>query len=371
VTGTASRAVPADQPAVHAGRPRRVCLVIGQLGLGGAEQQIALLAVGLKQRGIDVTVVALMRGGPREAILQKAGVPVIKMSLAGRVSWLFGGKTLAAVCRLAVLFRRLRPDVVHAYLLHSHLLVVPAARVARVPLVVASKRNLADSRFAFRRSFAVLERLAVRAADVVIANSRAAANDAVRRDGLPAERVFVSYNALQESSFASADPAYVKTELPVVLCVANLHRYKGHRNMLDAVDQLKRRGRPCTLVLAGDGRERDAVRDQAHTLGLDVRMLGARTDIDALLARADVVVLPTLTESLSIGLAELLAEGRGLLVQPANAAALADGIEQMLANPASARRIAARGRQWSRTTFAVDRLVDEHLAIYGDHLEGR
>ena len=68
----------------RSGSPRsaKVWLLIGQLGLGGTEKQVALLARGLRDRGVDTSVLVMFDGGPRERELRAAGVPVIYLGFA-------------------------------------------------------------------------------------------------------------------------------------------------------------------------------------------------------------------------------------------------------------------------------------------------
>src|SRR4051812_3062808 len=62
----------------------RVCLLIGQLGLGGTEKQVALLAEGLRARGVDASVLVMFEGGPHEDTLRTAGVPVVHLGFQRR-----------------------------------------------------------------------------------------------------------------------------------------------------------------------------------------------------------------------------------------------------------------------------------------------
>jgi glycosyltransferase involved in cell wall biosynthesis len=369
-------------------RVERVCLVIGQLGLGGAEKQLALLAAGLRRRGVETTVVVLRQGGPREAILRDAGVPLINLGLPSPASsWQRFAVFALALERLRRILRRLRPDVVHAFLLHSCVLTAPAARLARVPVCVAGRRSLSHYKAGLR--FAVAgERVATRMTDLLIANAHAVADDVVRTEGVGRDRIRVVYNGLADPAFEPVPAAALASAVPVILCVANLRAYKGHRYLLDAAARLQERGLPCTLALVGEGAEREGLQHQAEMLGLDVRFLGARTDIAALLARADVAVLPSLTEGMSNAVMEAMAagrpvvatdvggtaeliEGRGVLVPPADADALAAGLERVLRDPAGARTLAEAALAWSRRFLHLDGMVDRHLAIYSELLEAR
>lgn len=358
----------------------RVALLIGQLGLGGAERQLTLLALGLQARCVDVCVLLLSKGGPHEAALRDAGIEVHHL---GFVRWMSGPlaplRNIRALCRMVRLLLRVKPDVLHAFLMESYLLGVPAARLGRVPVVIAGRRGMSILKRGGWR-FA-LGTAATRLADQVVANAVAVAEDARTAERIPAHKVSVIYNGLDVPALGSVEPEFIDTRLPVVLCVATLSPVKGHRFLIDAAAVLLRRGRPCTLAFVGDGPERENLRAQAHALGVDVRLLGSRTNVWPLLAGADVVVLPSLSEGMSNAVMEAMAagrpvvatavggtpellEGRGVLVPPADPAALSDGILRLLADREYAADLGAAASAWARKNLDLDTMVDEHVALY-------
>jgi glycosyltransferase involved in cell wall biosynthesis len=366
-------------------RLAKVRLMIGQLGLGGTEQQVVLLASGLHASGIDTSVLVMFYGGPREAALQQAGVPVIHLGFRQIKALRDVSRNVAAFVRLVRLLRRDKPDVLHAFLFHSYLTAAPAALIARVPVLVAGRRSLGF--FKVGRSFALAaERLATRFTDLLIANARAVADDTCAQEGVPEQKIKVVYNALPDAAFAEHIPASIRTPHPVLLCVANLKFYKGHRYLLQALGQLQEQGRPCTLLLVGDGEERQALESQAAGLGIDVRFLGASQNTGPLLACADVVVLPSLSEGMSNAVMEAMAAarpivathvggtpellcGRGILVPPSDSLALSAAIEQLLADPDHAAVLGERAQAWCRAHLRMDQMIDKHIRIYSDLLE--
>jgi glycosyltransferase involved in cell wall biosynthesis len=371
----------------HTQRLAKVRLMIGQLGLGGTEQQVVLLASGLRSHGIDTRVLVMHDGGPREDALREAGVSVIHLGFRRFESPLDVPRNIAAFTRLVRLLRRDRPDVLHAFLFHSYVTASPAARIARVPVLVAGRRSLGYFKTG-RPLYLAVERLATRATDLLIANAKAVADDARAQERVPGQKITVVYNGLPDAAFTEHAPADIETLLPVLLCVANLKTYKGHRDLLQAAGHLQARGRPCTLLLAGDGTERQALERQAVRLGVDVRFLGACRAIGPLLARADVVVHPSHTEGMSNAVMEAMAAGRpvvatsvggtpellrdrGMLVPPREPAAFAAAVERLLADPAYAATLGQRARDWSRAHLRMDHMVDQHIRIYSDLLEPR
>lgn len=390
----------------------RVCLLIGQLGLGGAEKQVALLASGLMRSGIDTSVLVLFAGGPHEETLKAAGIPVIHircprlrhglaplprdataldrvargMRLAARTAYKIPLAQLA-VLRLLSSLRRERPAVLHAFLLHSYLIAAPAAWLARIPVLVAGRRSLGD-RHRDRRFMLTLFRLANRLTDLIIANAHAVAYDTRHAEGKSVRRITTVYNGIPDTAFEPAAAAVLAADGPVILCVANLICYKGHRYLLEACALLRDRGLPCTLVLVGDGPEREELEERAAGLKIDVRFLGHRRDIAQLLARADLCVLPSLTEGLSNavmeamaagkaivatnvgGTGELLRDGRGILVPPGDAEALARAISRVLQDAELSASLGVHSREWARSHLRADTMVQRHIELYAGLLEG-
>ncbi|WP_433435252.1 glycosyltransferase [Nonomuraea sp. CA-141351] len=358
---------------------RRVTLLIGQLGRGGAERQIVLLAQGLHARGIEVHVLLMSKGGPHEMILRDAGIKVRRLGFARRAS---GApdllRCLRGFARLILYLRNIRPEVLHAYLFECRLLGALAARLAGVPVMVAGWRNAGEPR---RRSVLALERVAGRMTDHVVANAVAVAEEARAVLKVPARELSVIYNGLRPCAFDEVEPQGVDTGLPVVLCVASLSSQKGHRFLLEAASLLQRRGRPCTFVLIGEGPERRRLNGLARELGVDARFLGERPDVQAFLARADVMVLPSLWEGMSNAVMEAMAMGRpivatavggtpelledrGLLVPARDAEALADGIARVLDDPDFAAALGRAACAWARKNLDADAMVDQHIQLY-------
>ncbi|MET8383549.1 glycosyltransferase [Streptosporangium canum] len=368
--------------------PRRVMLLIGQLRVGGTEKQVFLLATGLFRSGVAVDVVTLHSDGPYRDALELAGVHVHNAGFTGMsMGPMALPRNLLAAVRLIRLIRRLRPDVLHAFLYHGYVIGAPIAWLARVPVVVAGRRSLSDFKRARRWVYA-LERVATRLTRHVVANAVAVAEDTRRVEGIVPGKLSVIYNGLPESAFLPGTPARIVTDLPVVCCVANLKTHKGHRFLIEAVALLAARGTPCTLVLAGEGPERDALLRQAANLGVDLRLLGLRRDIEALMNRASAVVLASLYEGMSNAVMEAMAagkpivatavggtrellSGRGLLVPPADPLALADALERVLRDPHLSASLGIAARAWALDNLGVDSMIDRHLVLYRRLLEER
>jgi L-malate glycosyltransferase len=168
----------------------------------------------------------------------------------------------------------------------------------------------------------------------------------------PGVKLNVVGNLVRTEFFGLADAPREPGPLRV-LAVAMLHEKKGLRYLFDAAAQLIKTGADgFSITIGGDGPARPALEEQARQLGLGsrVRFLGrlSREQVRAQLQACDVFGLPSLHESFGIVFAEALAcgkpvlsttnggarfvvePGQGLLVEPADASALADGLRRFL-----------------------------------------
>ncbi len=222
----------------------------------------------------------------------------------------------------------------HAFDFYTNLALIPAAKMARTPVVIGSQRQLGDLLSSSQRR----AQLAMfRWADCVICNSRAAA-DRLIQQGLNPERAVVIGNGLSPAAFADAVPiAPRRPDIFRVGIIARMNaRSKNHRMLLEVAARLRHVLPNLEIVLVGDGPLRPELENMAEELGIRdrVQFLGERRDIPAILASLDVTVLPSASESLSNailesmaagvpvianevgGNLELLSDGRGILVPP-------------------------------------------------------
>ncbi len=156
-----------------------------------------------------------------------------------------------------------------------------------------------------------------------------------------------------------------------IVCVGTLYEVKGHTYLIDACEQLQRRGVAFDCHLVGDGPLLAELRAQVDRAGLNdrVHFLGRRTrdEIATLLRESDILVAPSIPttsgrrEGIPVVLMEAMASGlavvgsnisgipelvehevNGCLCPPKDGAALADALEQLGKDPV---RLAELGRE--------------------------
>ncbi len=180
----------------------------------------------------------------------------------------------------------------------------------------------------------------------------------------------------------------------LLLCAGRFVGFKGHRYLLDALSRLPAElgGRSWRLLMLGDGPLLTALQQQAAELGIADRILwlGWRPDPAPFLQLCDLVVFPSLEiETLGNVILEAWAWQRPLVttafrgareiahhgedawcVPCEDAAALAEGIRQLLQEPALASALVERGTQRVEQTFSRDAIMQCYLELYTDLIDG-
>ncbi len=123
----------------HTNFRRKVFYLLDSLNVGGTEVQAVELATRLDPESYDVTLGCLRARGPLLDRLQGSSVAVCEFYPKGGFDSLNG---IYQMFRLAMFLRRGRFQIVHTHDLYANLLGIPAAAIARVPVIISSRRDL-------------------------------------------------------------------------------------------------------------------------------------------------------------------------------------------------------------------------------------
>jgi glycosyltransferase involved in cell wall biosynthesis len=360
--------------------PIPVFLMINSLETGGTERQFLTLSQALDRREFSVQLGCLKRGGP--FLSQVDGIA--EFAPGGS---LFGLRSQGARIALGRHLRRNSIAVAHAFDFYANLMMIPAARLAGVPVVIGSQRQIGDL---LSSAKAQAQIAAFRFCDRVVCNSQAAADQLVEK-GLARRRVVVIRNGLRLQDFTQARPTLPRESgILRVGMIARMNTWsKNHKLFLQAAARIAARLPNVEFVLVGDGPVRPDLEKVAHKLGLgqNVLFLGDRRDIPGILASLDVSVLPSESESLSNviiesmasgvpviasdvgGNPELIGEGRGILVSAGSETELAKAMGDLLQDDALRSRLGENSKTFAQNNFAIESLRDRHSELYADLLQ--
>jgi glycosyltransferase involved in cell wall biosynthesis len=293
---------------------------------------------------------------------------------------------------LARAMRAFRPTIVNPHLFRSAMIAAPLAKALGVPRVVETYHGREAWRRGVIKGSFVPDRIVGRCVDRVIAVSRASGEFLVHTKGLSPEKVVVVPNGCDLSAFSpGGDGRGVRKELGlaqdalVVGIVGRLETQKGHVFGLEAFASLAPDYPHARLLIVGEGSLRDELVALAGQLGVHDRVIftGYRGDVPRVLEAIDVVVLPSLHEGLPLtaieaaamakpivatavdGTPEVVRQGvTGLLVPPADAAALSLALRELLERSEDRVRMGEAGRRHALASFGLDAHVEATADVY-------
>jgi glycosyltransferase involved in cell wall biosynthesis len=339
-----------------------------------------LLAPNLRSERFELHAGCLLRQGP----FADGFADVPEFNMGGS---LYGWKSLRTRWRLRSHLRHNRVQIAHAFDFYTNLTLIPAARLARVPVVIGSHRQLGDllTPAQFR---AQLE--AFRWCDAVVCNSDAGAKR-LAAAGLARDKLFVIGNALPAEAFVAAPAALPRRPgVARVGMVARMNaRYKNHSGFLRIAARIHERLPDIEFLLVGDGPLRQEIEQEALRLGLGahVTFLGDRRDIAAVLASMDVAVLTSDSEGLSNVILEAMAAGlpvvaydvggnaelvnrqRGALIGRADEAGFAEAVVHILGESSSSslllrQQMGSDARRFAAEHYSLERVRERYLDLY-------
>jgi glycosyltransferase involved in cell wall biosynthesis len=350
--------------------------------LYGGALQVYYLLRGLKERGCRNVLVCPEASAIAAAARDVAEVIALPMG---------GDLDLRFIARLRCAIREMRPDLVH---LHSRrgadVLGGIAARREKVPVILTRRVDNPEPR--------LLASLKYRLYDRVLTIS-----EGIRRvlidEGVPAGKVQCVHSAVDSVRFRpDCDRAWFNATFGTergdraVGMVAQFIERKGHRHLLAAIPPLAREFPRLRVLLFGKGPLENEVTAQIRDLGLEgcVRFGGFRDDLERVLPCLEILVHPAEMEGLGVSLLQAAAcavpivasaaggipeavrhDENGLLVPPADPAALTAALAGLLRDSDKARRLGDGGRRLVEREFSIAAMVDGNLRVYRELLERR
>ena len=389
----------------------------------GQGVQLEELARVLVRRGARVTVIAAVRGQDAPKVEQRDGVSIhrLRCDLFGRADSAWSRRLWSPTFALRTFFHLLgssaRPDLIHVHgandALHAawalgRLFGVPALFEMTLmgvddPETIRTSRNrLASLRYAVYRRFAGYVAMSPALAEAYRAAGAAGGKAADDPAGRRRREVPSCARSAGAAPRGSASP----TSDRVFVFLGSLIRRKGVDVLLSAWERIHRENPAAELWLVGRDRFRDEPSaeqflqrrlESLPALALArVRRFGVRDDPERLLQAADVFLFPSRREGFGTAIIEAMAcalpcvvaalpgitdyifaapeagaAESGVAVPQEDAEAFAAASLALLADPARASAMGVAARERARPRFAIERIAEEYLRLYGELVGSR
>lgn len=357
----------------------KILQLINCLEVGGAEKLVTDLAplIAIKDGyKCDVVVVTSLHDTIFEEILKEKGINVISLGCKSLYS-------MQAVFRLTKLFGFY--DVVHVHLFPAQLWAVLAKILLGNKVKLITTEHSTNNRRREKSLFKLLDRFMYRKYDSVISISNDAQDSLFKWLNLKrgSEKYRVIHNGVDLSCIDNAfiverAEIGVPEDATLVMCIGRLESVKNHRVQIEAISKLSDN---FHLVLVGDGSLRNFLEKYAQTLEVAhrVHFLGIRSDVPSLIKMADVAILTSHWEGLSLACIEGMSccpfigadvngirdviRGAGVLVANLDSEALAINIKRLANDDNYFQKVKADCRIRA-LQFDLNKTVAQYLEIF-------
>ena len=363
---------------------------IGSFHQGGSERQAVQLTRLLKADGaVNVLVAALNKEGVLLDEIERLGLPEIpEFKLASFYDINF----LKQLKKCAGFLRENKIEIVHTHDFYTNVFGITAARLARVPLKIASKRETEGMRSTAQN---IIERQIFKAADRITVNSEAVKNYLVT-DGISPNKINVIYNGLDLERLTPkiTDRKTICEELNLpgdkkikyITLVANLrHEVKNQPMFLRAAQRISKTFPEAHFVLAGEGELKESLENLAEELGVkkNTHFTGRCEKVPELLSISYICVLTSRAEGFSNAILEYMAAGKpvlatnvggaseaviegktGFLIDSDDDEMLANRLKELLEDEEKAARFGEKGREVARQKFSIEAQLKKTLELY-------
>jgi glycosyltransferase involved in cell wall biosynthesis len=368
----------------------RIVHLITGLGTGGAEMMLYKLLSRVDRSRFDSTVISLTYAGDIGPKISSLDVPVYELNIDG-----FSGG-LSGLRKVIAILRTIRPHVIQTWLHHADLLGTIAAKLTGNYNLTWNLRcsSLSPDEFTCRHLLLVkvLGWLSP-IPQVVVANS-AAGRLAHINAGYHPQRWEVIPNGLDTSVFSPNihERGHIREQLgandstALIGIVARYHPMKGHMLFLRAAKNLLESRPEVVFVLIGHNvdEHNQELADLINNFGIsrNVRLIGERSDIPALMNALDILTCPSTSEGFPNVLVEAMACGvpcvatdvgdiriiigeTGRVVPPGDASALAVAWSDVLAlSPMARQRLGILARERILAFYDIDIIVERYQKLY-------
>jgi glycosyltransferase involved in cell wall biosynthesis len=368
------------------GRPIRLAYIIKSMEVGGSQTHLMQVLRLLDRGRFDPVLYCLTGEGELLDSARALGVPIHAPTAGASFK---GPGLMTRVAALARALRRDRIDIVHNYLLRANLVGSISARVARVPVVLCSKRGCH-----WRRGFELLSaRIGNALADSVMVNAEAVRDFVHGNEGCPREKMVVIPSGVDTDRFQPLPPAPFKARLGlpedrlVVGVITRMRVRKGVEEFIRAIGEVRQTRPEVHGVIVGDVSLDEPLQELVRSLRVQTHLslLGRRSDMPEVLSAFDVFVLSSHDEGMSNAILEAMAMEKpvvatdvggtgevvrhghsGVLVPPKDPHALALAISDVLAQPVRAHEMGRLGRRLVVDGFSAQAMVRQMEQLYFD-----
>lgn len=358
---------------------QKIVHIIDNLRVGGAEKQLVLFCLNIDAQRFNQTVVCMREGGPLEAQLRVANIPIIILEKKSKIDVFF-------FVRLVCTLKKLQPDIIHCWLFSANFWGRIAALFLPYTKVIATERVNGDWKRWYHR---LVDRMLLDVrTDILLANSSGVIQYCVEKEHLSLKKVRLVFNAI-------AVRERVRGPLPgrkikKIVTISRLTHQKGVDCFIDVAEHVLARYPHVQFCIYGEGESEQVyknmvrgrnLQDKIWFMGKD-RIFNIMRDVDLFLSTSRYEGLPNaIMEAMAYGVPivatdiggtnELIVDGEtGLLARKDDVQGLAAQVIKILISPEYGEQLGVQAKAFVDRRFLITHIVKELENVYDELLNG-
>jgi glycosyltransferase involved in cell wall biosynthesis len=359
----------------------KVLHLITSLEVGGAQHGLLLGLPRFNTDRYEHIICSLMNRIPMADQFRESGIEVHSLGLNRRTD-------LSVLVRLRKLMKKVRPDVLHTYLLHANVLGRIVGRLVGIPVIIGSERTIGQVGPCGR----LATKLSNPLTNAVEVNSELGARSIAIDLGVPPNKIEVVRSGVDLKKFGhSTNRAAIRSQIGLkkdqhlVLYIGRLRAVKGIEYGLRAFAAAQSQLSSMHMALAGEGELLGHLKNIVRELNVSdhVTFLGVRNDLPDLLSAADSVLMPSLNEGFPRTAIEAMAAGKpiiatnvggtseaiidgetGILIPAKDIEVMTSTLLRLVNDKDLQLKLGEAGRQRSRNNYSVNNYVTRLDELY-------
>jgi len=362
--------------------PAKVLHLIQGLEIGGLEMMVVNFIEKLDRSRFVPEVVCFDTLGELSERLEAQGVPVHFVKRHPGIDYYY-------IFRLASFLRHNQVDILHLHNPTAFFYGTLAAKLVGLSPIIYTEHG---RDFSSSKKIKMANRWLGKLVDKVVAVADFSRHYLIDHEGISESKVLTIHNGIDGERYAAKyDVASVRASLglteeqAVIGIVARLDPIKNHALLIKSMKKVLSEQRQAILLIIGDGPLRVELKQLCNELCFNenIRFLGSRSDVPELLSALDVFVLCSISEGLSLTLAEASAAGKPIVVTnvggnsevvqdgvsghvvPSNCVdSLANAILDILNKPELSQQMGQAGRERFEQQFTLHGMVKSYQDLY-------
>ena len=366
-----------------------IVLVIDSLDGGGAEAQAIMLASGLKNENIKVSIFPLRSGGTLTKQAKNQNIEIIEGGFKSTRNIKSSIKGFLLLCKT---IHSKKNAIVHTFLPFSNFVGSIAGIISGANYIITSRRGLIKLNY-LKKKWRTFDKISNFLSDKIVVNAEAIIDEMLVLDSVNPNKVICIRNGINIEKFRikNYDRNYIRSQFGLLesefawVKVANFSSIKGHKDLITSFKNLDTKYQAKLFLVGKDIGSLDELKTLVSECGLQdrIKFLGFREDIPEILLSMDGYICASHTEGFSNAILEAMASGlpiiatnvggnseilkneiTGLLFKPKDKNEIINTMIKIMENNPLSEKLSKEALKTVNEKYSTKKMVESYIDIY-------